>query len=133
MMKLLPRLSRAAMPFELGSTEITKYANMSTPATFFLKRLCEYDTTSYYDNVNIRRTAFEEQVAHIATYHIALYPQLVGSLRYHPEHLLIESPYQVFTLQINPGSDPEELKILEDWLKSYRFDELFSIEEGFKL
>ncbi len=33
----------------------------------------------------------------------------------------------------NPGSDPEELKVLEDWLKSYRFDELFSIEEGFKL
>ena len=33
----------------------------------------------------------------------------------------------------NPMSDREELDTLEDWLKSYRFDELFDKKEGFKL
>ena len=30
-------------------------------------------------------------------------------------------------------SDPEQLKLLEDWLKSYHFEELFSEEKGFDL
>lgn len=29
--------------------------------------------------------------------------------------------------------DPEELQILEDWLKSYHFDELFDTKKGFRL
>ena len=33
----------------------------------------------------------------------------------------------------NPRTDEEELKTLEDWLKSYHFDELFSREEGIKI
>ena len=33
----------------------------------------------------------------------------------------------------NPMSDREELDTLEDWLRSYRFDELFDKKEGFKL
>lgn len=30
-------------------------------------------------------------------------------------------------------SDPEQLKILEDWLKSYHFEELFDVKKGFDL
>ncbi|MBR2710117.1 hypothetical protein IKF02_00570 [Candidatus Saccharibacteria bacterium] len=33
----------------------------------------------------------------------------------------------------NPASDPDELSALEDWLRSYRFEELFDEREGFKL
>jgi len=33
----------------------------------------------------------------------------------------------------NPMSDRKELNTLEEWLKSYRFDELFDKKEGFKL
>lgn len=33
----------------------------------------------------------------------------------------------------NPREDEEELKELERWLRSYRFEELFNEEEGFKL
>ncbi|MBR2725797.1 hypothetical protein IKE87_00800 [Candidatus Saccharibacteria bacterium] len=33
----------------------------------------------------------------------------------------------------NPREDAEELRELQDWLRSYRFDELFSAEEGFKI
>ena len=33
----------------------------------------------------------------------------------------------------NPATDNEELKQLEEWLKSYRFDELFDPEKGFML
>lgn len=33
----------------------------------------------------------------------------------------------------NPASDPDELLALEDWLRSYRFEELFDEREGFKL
>ena len=33
----------------------------------------------------------------------------------------------------NPVSDPDELSALEDWLRSYRFEELFDEREGFKL
>ena len=33
----------------------------------------------------------------------------------------------------NPASDEEELEELEDWLRSYRFEELFDREKGFIL
>lgn len=33
----------------------------------------------------------------------------------------------------NAKEDADELKILEDWLKSYRFDELFDTKKGFRL
>ncbi len=33
----------------------------------------------------------------------------------------------------NAKTDEKELKILENWLKSYRFNELFNTEEGFKI
>ena len=33
----------------------------------------------------------------------------------------------------NPRTDEDELKALEEWLKSYHFEELFSKESGFKL
>ena len=33
----------------------------------------------------------------------------------------------------NPASDPDELSALEDWLRSYHFEELFDEREGFKL
>ena len=33
----------------------------------------------------------------------------------------------------NPISDDGELKKLEDWLKSYKFNELFNKEKGFTL
>ncbi|MDO4507779.1 MAG: hypothetical protein Q4B65_00065 [Candidatus Saccharibacteria bacterium] len=33
----------------------------------------------------------------------------------------------------NPATDMEELKILEDWMRSYRFEELFDEEKGFLL
>ena len=33
----------------------------------------------------------------------------------------------------NPMNNPNELKILEDWLKSYRFNELFDARKGFIL
>lgn len=33
----------------------------------------------------------------------------------------------------NAKTDPDELKILNTWLKSYEFSELFNTEEGFKL
>ncbi len=47
-----------------------------------------------------------------------------GPNRYHNAHQI---PLK------NPMSDQEELDELSDWLKSYRFDELFDKKEGFKL
>ena len=47
-----------------------------------------------------------------------------GPNRYHEAHQI---PLK------NPKTDEEELKILEDWLKSYHFDELFDTEKGFQL
>lgn len=47
-----------------------------------------------------------------------------GPNRYHEAHQI---PLK------NPREDKKELAELEDWLKSYRFDELFEAEEGFKL
>lgn len=47
-----------------------------------------------------------------------------GPNRYHKAH---QVPLK------NPRTDEEELKSLESWLKSYRFNELFSSEKGFLL
>ncbi len=47
-----------------------------------------------------------------------------GPNRYHMSHQI---PLK------NPMSDEKELRTLEDWLKSYQFDDLFNAEKGFTI
>lgn len=73
------------------------------------------------DNPEVFQEALEKKVK-MPFYVLKTEKGLHGPNRYHLSH---QVPLK------NPASDKKELEELEEWLKSYRFNELFNREKGF--
>ena len=78
----------------LSSSEITKYGEMSLPAQQAFQFLSYSDAAAHDYDINVVRRTFKEDVAHIATHHVALDTHRVGYMADLVEDFLIQNPGQ---------------------------------------
>ena len=74
----------------LCCTEIAEHAEVCPASKPLLQGGSHLDAAAYYHDVNVVAGAFEENVADVASYHIALQPQLVGHGGYLVEDVLVQ-------------------------------------------
>jgi hypothetical protein len=69
---------------------------MSMPAEAMLQFFGHLNATAHDHHVDVVGGTLQENVTHIAAYHVALNAQMVGSLTYLMEYLLIKDFSQLF-------------------------------------
>ena len=75
---------------DLCGTEILEHAQVGTLSQQLLQTLGDLNTTAHDNDVNVCRRTLQEDVAHIASYHIAFHPQTVGNCRNLVEDVLVQ-------------------------------------------
>ena len=81
----------------LRRAEVAIYSQMGAPSArlrvlsqFVLQCCCHIDTASHHHYINVVGGTFEENVAHISAYEIALYAQFVSHLAYAVKYVLVK-------------------------------------------
>ena len=65
-------------------------ARLRVLSQFVLQCCCHIDTASHHHYINVVGGTFEENVAHISAYEIALYAQFVSHLAYAVKYVLVK-------------------------------------------
>ena len=76
--------------FHLRCAEILEHTQMCLTAEFLLQQLCHFNAASHNHHIDVLRRTLEEDVAHVATHHIALHAEFVGAAANQVENVLIK-------------------------------------------
>ena len=80
--------------FHLCRPEVLEYGHMCSTAQPFAQGLRHGNAATYHHHINVLGRTLQEDVAYIATYHIAFQPQFIGRSRYLFENVVFKILFQ---------------------------------------
>ena len=95
------KLHFRTMILQLRRTEILENRKVCTTPQAFGKRLRHCNAAAHHYHINIFGRALQENVAHVAAYHVTFQSQFICRLGNSSEYIVTETLFQLFCCQFN--------------------------------